>query len=118
MRRWDKNVGGKKYWLEVAQELSLTSSNPKPVGVVVVRDNKMISTATNSHKNKCKRAGYPTGVGYDLCKECQYENHAERRAIKDTDVAEADLYLAGHTYCCEPCKTAMNEAGIKNVYIK
>lgn len=78
---------------------------------VIVRDGLVVSFATNEHKEPCKREGYPTGVGYELCDGCNYPNHAEYKAVRG--VKGGILYLLGHTYACEPCKEAMREAGVE-----
>ena len=78
---------------------------------VVVKDGLVVSFATNEHKEPCKREGYPTGVGYELCEGCDYPNHAEYKAVQG--IKGGVLHLFGHTYACEPCKKAMSEAGVE-----
>lgn len=105
-------------WFLTAKAIAATSNNPHQVGCIIVRDGAVISAATNTHEGyECKRAGYPTGEGYDLCEGCQYDNHAEAKAIKDIDVTNADLYMVGHYYMCEPCAKVVKESGIADVYI-
>jgi len=68
----------------------------------------------------CPRAGMKTGEGYDLCKTiCLQQNHAEVDAcLKAGDGAKgADLYLIGHTYCCDRCKAVMTLHGIRDIHI-
>lgn len=100
----------------------------QPNGVVVVKEGVIIgrgSIGMNYHfENGCERIKHnmPTGVGYDLCPGCSYENHGEANAIKDVaahgkDAHDADLYLWGHWWCCEPCWKKMIDAGISNVYL-
>lgn len=84
----------------------------RKVVAVVVKDGAVLSYASNEHKEPCKREGYPTGVGYELCADCNYPNHAEYKAVQGRDVKGATLFLFGHTYACEPCKKAMVEAGV------
>lgn len=77
--------------------------------------------ATNHCMNpqtECPRADMPTGVGYELCKSvCQQPAHAEVNAINLAgDAARgAVLYLEGHTYACEACKSAAEQAGIARI---
>lgn len=80
------------------------------VVAIVVKDGSVISYATNEHKNPCKRIGYPTGEGYELCEECDYSNHAEIKALKGIDAKGAIVYVLGHHYACIPCMNAIGEA--------
>lgn len=76
---------------------------------------------TNDCRNPqptCPRAGMPTGVGYELCQSvCQQTGHAEANACRAADgqAHGGALYLEGHYYACEPCKTAAKEAGVEIV---
>lgn len=92
-------------------------SKQRLVIAVVVKDGLVLSTGTNEHLQPCKRQGYPTGVGYELCKYCQYTNHAEHNAVKGVDCQGATLYLLGHTYACEECKKMCEIKGIKEIII-
>lgn len=68
----------------------------------------------------CPRAGMPTGVGYELCRDvCHQPAHAEPNAIKlaGKHARGGTLYLQGHTYACEPCKAAAAAAGIVEIII-
>ena len=87
----------------------------RTVIAIVVQDGEVVSCATNEHKEPCKREGYPTGEGYELCKYCQYENHAEFKAVQG--LSGGTVYLIGHTYACEPCKTAIEAANMKLVVV-
>lgn len=84
---------------------------------LVVKNNKILSVGTNEHKEPCKRIGYPTGEGYELCDGCNYDNHAEANAVRGLKAKGAKLILFGHTYACEPCKEAVKKAGIKEIII-
>lgn len=56
-----------------------------------------------------------TGKGYNLCKNiCKQHNHAEVDAIQKAGkrARNGELFLYGHTYCCDSCKNKMNEMGI------
>lgn len=96
-----------------------------PTGAVVVLNNKVIGRGTNAGKkvDVCPRKDFPTGVGYNLCKEvCLQIGHSEAAAIKDAikngyDPEGADLYLYGHWWCCKNCWDIMEEAKIRNVYL-
>lgn len=88
----------------------------RTVVAIVVKDGEIISVGTNEHKTPCKREGYPSGEGYELCEWCNYGNHAEANACKK-DVKGGHLYLFGHTYCCELCKKEYRIAGIKGITV-
>lgn len=89
----------------------------RKVVAIVVKDGEIISVGTNEHQEPCKREGYPTGEGYELCEWCQYTNHAEYNAVRHSDVKGGHLYLFGHTYACEPCLKECQLQGIKEVTI-
>lgn len=82
---------------------------------VVVKDGLVKSYATNEHKEPCKRIGYPTGEGYELCRYCNYPNHAEFKAVQG--IINATCYLIGHTYACEPCLKELKSRNIKLVIL-
>jgi len=99
-----------------------------PAAAVVVKNGTMIgigSIGNNpAHIKGCERVklNMPTGQGWDLCEGCNTKFHSEPSAIRDAqskgnDTTDADLYLWGHWWCCEPCWNAMISAGIKNVYL-
>lgn len=99
-----------------------------PNASVLVRNGVIIAQGANGsdfHKhNECERVkqNIPTGQGYELCEGCHPKNHSEQSAITDArdrgiDTRDADLYLWGHWWCCEPCWNAMIDAGIRNVYL-
>ena len=87
----------------------------RTVVAVVVQDGLVVSFATNEHKEPCKREGYPTGVGYELCDGCNYPNHAEYKAVQGLE--GGTVYLIGHTYACEPCMEAIRKAKMELVII-
>lgn len=80
-------------------------------------------TGTNYVRNfqpVCPRAGLPTGVGYELCRDiCRQVGHAEIVALAEAGSSAdgATLYLQGHTYACEPCREACRAAGIVEIVI-
>jgi deoxycytidylate deaminase len=115
-------------YIQAAEEYARENSLDKnmPTGSVVVLDGKIIgrgANGSNYHEtHECERVkrGIPTGQGYELCEGCHPKNHSEPRAIADaktrhSDLSGASLYLWGHWWCCEPCWTAIIEAGIKTV---
>lgn len=117
-------------YIEEAKAYALAHSLDSAVktGSVVVLHGEVIGRGANGseyHKtNECERVrqNIPTGQGYDLCEGCHPKNHSEPRAISDAkkhteDLSEADLYLWGHWWACEPCWNAIQEAGIRNVYL-
>lgn len=91
------------------------------VTATIVATNSRCYVATNHCLNPqttCPRAGLPTGQGYELCKSiCQQPGHAEINALELAGSAAvgATMYLEGHTYACEPCKTAARNAGIREI---
>ena len=117
-------------YIEEAKAYALAHSLDSAVktGSVVVLRGEVIGRGANGsdyHKtHECERVrqNIPTGQGYDLCEGCHPKNHSELRAIADAkkqveDLREADLYLWGHWWACEPCWNAIQEAGIKNVHL-
>lgn len=69
---------------------------------------------------ECPRKDMPTGVGYEMCKDiCQQYSHAEVDACCNAgyNAEGATLYLIGHTYCCDNCKSVMDGFEIKDVVI-
>ena len=93
-----------------------SSDHLHPTGAVIVRENEVLGRGANvshyheDHGCRRKELNIPTGEGYELCKGCSPKNHAEQAAIADAQtrhsqekIAEADLYLWGHWWCCESC---------------
>lgn len=121
-------------YMLLARAHALTHSLDDAVktGSVVVKDGILLGRGANGsdyHKThecereKLKKAGLiRTGEGYDKCEGCHPKNHSETRAIEDAksrgfDPRGADLYLWGHWWCCAPCWKAINEAGIRDVFL-
>lgn len=99
-----------------------------PTCSVIVLDDQVLGIGSNGsdfhEKNECerKKLGSKTGEDYELCEGCHPKNHSEPRAINDSrnkgfDTIGADLYLWGHWWCCKPCWQAIEQAGIKDVYL-
>lgn len=112
------------HYFGVARELALDGSRQrdKPNASIIVRDGAIVGRETNDSnfhaRHGCKRGGFPTGKGYELCEGCQPRNHSEQKALEGIDTRGADLYLWGHWYCCESCLGAIKRKGIKNIYIE
>lgn len=98
--------------------------------VIVDADYNILGRGNNDTSFRpevCPRdtAGCKTGEGYGLCQEVCGQRpgrHAERDAIADAlsggPIREGSrLYLYGHWWCCEPCWTAMLDAGISHVVL-
>ncbi len=110
-----------------------------PTGAVVVKDSKVVAQAHNraGYKHKffidlhqkgfCPRRWFKikTGQKYWACPGCAtYKKHAESTVVykfekegRLVELNSADLYLAGHWWCCKPCWDNMIRAGIKNVFL-
>lgn len=95
-----------------------------PTAAVIVKNGQIIGEGRNGGENPpavCKRVelGIPSGQRYDLCPGCDTKNHAEPSAIRNATAptADADLYLYGHWWCCEPCWQAMIAAGVRAVFL-
>ena len=117
-------------YMKAAKEFALSHSLDKnqQTGSIIVKNGEIIGKGANGsdyhETHECERAkrGIPTGQGYELCEGCHPKNHSERKAIEDAksknnDTAASNLYLWGHWWCCEPCWNAMEDAGIKNIYL-
>jgi len=111
---------------KVAREKSL--DKVMPTGTVIVLNGEIIGRGANGSeyhdKFGCERVrlNIPTGQGYELCEGCHPKNHSEPTAIRDAheaghDTNDAEAYLWGHWWCCEPCWNAMIDNGIAKVYL-
>ena len=111
---------------DYAREHSLDKTMPN--ASVVVKDGTVIGRAANGsdyhelHGCERVRLNIPTGQGYELCEGCSPKNHSEPKAIADAesrgaDTHDADLYLWGHWWCCEPCWNSISAAGIARVIL-
>ncbi|KKR04541.1 MAG: hypothetical protein UT30_C0006G0035 [Candidatus Uhrbacteria bacterium GW2011_GWF2_39_13] len=101
-----------------------------PVGSVLVKEGKVIARAGNGFNkgpgqiHVCPRVvlDVPSGTGYDLCHLHDAPGHAERMVLSEAsrlglDPTGSDAYLYGHWWACEPCWTALLEAGIRDLYV-
>ena len=96
---------------------------------VIVRDGEILGIAANGsdyhelYGCERKRLNSPTGQDYDKCEGCSPENHGEAKAIanalsslgKNVSLEDAEVYLWGHWWCCEPCWNRMLGKGINTV---
>lgn len=101
-----------------------------PVGIVIVRDGEVLVRAGNGFNkgpnevHVCPRIveECPSGTGYDLCSLHDAPGHAEQMAVKmakeqGIDLEGADAYMYGHWWACEPCWTALIDAGVRDLYV-
>ncbi|HEY1310829.1 MAG TPA: hypothetical protein VGF02_07745 [Pseudolabrys sp.] len=68
----------------------------------------------------CPREGMPSGQGYHLCRSiCVQSGHAEVNALAAAGerARGATLILTGHSYACDHCKAAAEQAGIVEIKI-
>ena len=117
-------------FMQAAREYALEYSRDSAVktGSVVVKNGEIIGYGANGSDfhltNECERVkqSIPTGQGYELCEGCHPKNHSEPRAVADAktrteDLSDAELYLWGHWWACEPCWNAIEAAGIPRVFL-
>lgn len=117
-------------YIKIAKEFALKNSLDKvmPNASILLKQNEVIAMAANGsdfHKNNiCQRIvlKMPTGQGYELCEGCHPKNHSEAKAIRQSNIEnrnpqDADLYLWGHWWCCEPCWQEIEKAKIRNVFL-
>lgn len=100
-----------------------------PVGIVLVKDGQVVARAGNGFNrgrqvHVCPRLVLecPSGTGYDLCALHDAPGHAERMVLQEAtrlgiEPRGADVYLYGHWWACEPCWSAMIQAGVRDVYV-
>lgn len=93
------------------------------VRATIVAINGESFTATNhcdTPQATCPRAGMKTGEGYELCRSiCHQPAHAEVNAVAMAGdrCQGATLYLEGHTYACDACRSSCDAAGIAAIVI-
>lgn len=115
----------------------LSTDRQHPTGAVLVRDGTVLARSANQsalrnpkllelhRKGGCVRKllKIPSGQKYWLCPGCaSARNHSETLVIKTArrlgiDTLDADAYLWGHWWCCEPCWDAMIQNGVRDVYL-
>lgn len=94
---------------------------------VVVLGSEIVGRGINGdgfhqREKKCLRAGGAVGQDYESCPGCHPDNHSERTALRQAqkngaDLRNAELYMYGHWWSCEPCMTAVRNAGITTLYV-
>lgn len=113
------------FMLEAKKMAERSGCTKQSTGAVLVKDGKIIGRGSNAGRkvDVCPRVlrGSKTGEDYHFCKEhCAQEGHSEVMAVRDAKrkgykTKDADLYLYGHWWCCQPCWDTMIEAKVKNV---
>lgn len=101
-----------------------------PVGIVMVKNDEVVARAGNGFNrgpgkvHVCPRIVLDclSGTGYELCDLHDAPGHSERmllQAARDAgvDPAGSDVYMYGHWWACEPCWTALIEAGVRDLYV-
>ena len=108
---------------EIARQYSLDPI--MPTGCVITTNGNVVAQGANGSQYHLEygcnrvRMGVGTGERYDICLGCHPNNHAEARAIANTEtpVRGGNLYLWGHYGCCESCWQLIIDNGIKNVFL-
>jgi deoxycytidylate deaminase len=101
-----------------------------PVGIVAVRDGKVVARAGNGfnqgHQGEhiCPRImkGCKTGEGYELCALHDPPGHSEPQLVKacreaGIETQGLDAYMYGHWWACEPCWKSLIDAGFRDLYV-
>lgn len=101
-----------------------------PVGIVAVRDGKVVARAGNGfnrgsqQKHVCPRIvrESKSGEDYELCDVHDPPGHSEPQLVKAMQAAGvetegADAYMYGHWWACEPCWKALIDAGFRDLYV-
>ena len=95
----------------------------KQTVIAIIENHGRYWVGTNWCENAqlvCPRGNMKTGEGYELCRSiCGQVRHAEVDACyKAGEWADGGiLYLIGHDYCCDECKTVMEAFGIRRLII-
>jgi len=120
-------------FMEAARQFALKNSLDKtmPTGSTIVLNGKIVGQGANGSnyhdKHGCERVrrNIPTGQNYELCEGCHPKNHSEPKAVKTAlrkvsknELTNAELYLWGHWWLCEPCWKAIKSVGIHRVYLQ
>lgn len=75
---------------------------------------------TKDNGGVCPRADMRSGEGYDLCRDvCGQSGHAEINALLNAgeQANGGVIYIEGHTYACDACKSKCDEYGIVSIII-
>lgn len=122
--------------MEAALESQNSSDRRRPIGCVILQDGRLVGRGSNQatfawgwlrafHVKHCFRKALRVkrhGL-YWLCPGCAlFRNHAEARAIRDalprlSENGIIDMYLFGHSYCCDTCLKKVNGVGVRNIYV-
>lgn len=131
------------FMLEAAKAREECAGDPLyPVGIVMVKparpddpgrsggDGVVVARAGNGFNrgpgkvHVCPRIvlDCPSGTGYELCDLHDAPGHSERMVLQaareaHVDPVGADVYMFGHWWACEPCWTALIEAGVRDLYV-
>lgn len=119
------------YMVEAARAREECAGDPLyPVGIVLVKDGEVVARAGNGFNrgpgqvHVCPRIVLEcaSGAGYDLCSLHDAPGHSEQMVLAEAarlgiDVIGADAYMYGHWWACEPCWTALIQAGIRDLYV-
>ena len=66
----------------------------------------------------CPRLSLPTGVGYDLCKSHHAEANLADKLLSAALRSEGVAWVFGHYYACEPCASALQNIGVREIRIR
>lgn len=86
---------------------------------VLVKNGVVIGVGTNQHNDPCTRLDAPMGVGYETCKGCHPDNHAEKHALAyaGEEANGATLFLYGHHFICQSCADMLRHCGVTKFVI-
>ncbi len=119
------------FMVEAAKAREECAGDPLyPVGIVMVKDGRVVARAGNGFNrgpgkvHVCPRIvlDCPSGTGYELCDLHDAPGHSERMLLaaareSGVDPVGSDVYMFGHWWACEPCWTALIEAGVRDLYV-
>lgn len=144
---WYSFVESSSDFMQYARDaaLKLSKTSIFPIGIVAVKDGRMVGEAGNGsgyhevnqnspgHKKGCIRrflseerernglSKFRSGEGFELCPGCSTDFHAEANLIRSVGnkslLSGADVYMYGHFWCCEECWAKMKEVKIKRVFL-
>ena len=121
------------YYLDIAEAVAQRSSClRRQVGCVVVKDKQVLATGYNGAPcgrrscidwGFCYRDKKNIASGTEIEKCLSIGSHAEINSITHAAkhgiaVKGADMFLVGHWFVCEMCKSAIINAGIDKVYMR
>lgn len=76
----------------------------------------------HAETGKCDRMQSDGNVDYDKCPGCRHDRHSERSAVHKAlrdgmDLKDAEIYLYGQWWVCEPCAQRAVTAGVRTIYL-